>query len=185
MTSRQTSPRLRGKAAQAIAESVIALFFVIVAFLLAWDGLRLFAERQFVEHAAQRAARARSVGLNRFMMEKTARVAAIPASGESMLSRIGGEKMNATVEVGRIPDYLASETPQLARGILDYERWPTIRVDDEVSTSETRVSVSITSPRDDALVSFLDGRGSGRERRVSAEARIESHFPFYMYDGGR
>ncbi len=173
------------KRGQAMAESVIALFFIIVAFLLAWDGMQMLHEKIILTHAAQRAARAKCVGLNRFMVEKTARVAAIPASGEPLLTRIGGERLGLWAELGRIPAYLASETPQEARGILDYSLWDTMSVEGRVSAAKTGMKVTMACPRTDALVRMSPPESRAAGSRMSAEAKIESHYPYYMYDSGR
>lgn len=173
------------KRGQAMAESVIAIFFIIVAFLLAWDGMWMLHEKLILSHAAQRAARAKCVGLNRFMVEKTARVASITASGEPLLSKIGGERMTLDMELGRIPAYLASETPQEARGILDYGLWDTMSVDGRVSAAKTSMKVSMACPRTEELVRMVPTDGANLHPRMSGEAKIESHFPYYMYDSGR
>lgn len=163
---------------QAMIESVLALFFLLVCFFIAWDALKAFETKQFLAHAAARAARARSVGLNAFMVRKTARAAIIPVAGRSLVpasSRID--------EFRRVPNYLAAEDESLARGILDYEKWHTMVLNTHVEALETRAGISVPADSDSTLARLLGT--PGESRLFSAAAAIESHFPLYMDEGGK
>ena len=113
-----------------------------------------FVSRTILNHAAARAARARTVGLNHFMCDKVMRVAAIPNAGKMTMpddasfeeaalraaraqSESEGEfwdwslavspsSQQGEFERARIPDYLASENSARASYILDYDKWDTI-----------------------------------------------------------
>ena len=145
-------------------ETVLAVLCIVAFFHFLFYLSQVALTRTLVDHAAARAARARSVGFNDFMCEKAARVAVIPVAGERLWPE---EDMQ---ELGRIPDYLASQDGAHARGILDYEFWPTFRIDvsrgfGDVIKAETRII------RHD-------------EMKVSGSAEVESHYPLYMIDSG-
>lgn len=145
-------------------ETVLAVLCIVAFFHFLFYLSQVALTRTLVDHAAARAARARSVGFNDFMCEKAARVAVIPVAGERLWPE---EDMQ---ELGRIPDYLASQDGAHARGILDYEFWPTFRIDvsrgfGDVIKAETRII------RHD-------------EMKVSGSAEVESHYPLYMTDSG-
>ena len=123
---------------------------------------RLFAAREILSHAAARAARARTVGFNRWMVEKCARVASIPNAGRlleppfvnedkalremvatlrpgalwSSALGVSPSSLQYSIERARIPEYLASANETRSRWVLDYSNWDTIDVDVPGSLSE-------------------------------------------------
>ncbi len=136
-------------------ESVFVIILTCLVFLAAYQYAHLFACKTVLTHAAARAARARSVGFNQWMIEKSARVAAIPASGRRLTpppsgldpaiaaalnqNRVGDvwdASLRATarspgtqLEVARIPDYMDSINNPTAEQLLDYELWDTLSVE--------------------------------------------------------
>lgn len=144
--------RGRGGAARR-GQAMLESFLVILVISLLLFGLLqvavLFNAREVLHHAAARAARARSVGFNAWMVRKAQRVAAIPNSGallEPLLAapppllranRSLGENWDdaldlrrplprserVQVEQARIPEYLASENAARAAYVLQYEEW--------------------------------------------------------------
>lgn len=128
-------------------------FLVILVISLLLFGLLqiavVFNAREILHHSAARAARARSVGFNSWMVTKAQRVAAIPNSGPMLEpvtapppdllrpNRTPGQHWDealdprhfvsrsarAQVERARIPEYLASENSARAAYILQYEEW--------------------------------------------------------------
>ncbi len=136
-------------------ESCFVLILICLAFFLFFQLCHAFASRDVLDHAAARAARARTVGFNRWMVRKAMRVAAIPNAGRmlepadidagndpvltqalrwmtpgevwDMAIRSAPTSPKIAVESARIPDYLASPHEGQAAVILDYEKW------DEVS----------------------------------------------------
>src|SRR5574344_1993573 len=72
------SPPARSKTPLRGCKHTMLLSFV---FLGLFQFAELFSPRIGLAHAAARAARARAVGFNRFLVEKTARVATIPVAG--------------------------------------------------------------------------------------------------------
>lgn len=153
---------------QAMVETLIAVLAIMALFFGAYRVSRMLAARTLLDHAAARAARAKAVGLNDFMCEKSARVAMIPVAGR----RLWPAADDPFSEASRVPIYLQAEDWPLANGILEYEYWNTMDFDVASESGLSPVaeaSVFISTPDFD-----MEGR-----------AEIESHFPFYMYDQGR
>jgi len=134
-------------------ESCIVIVFLCLLFLGLFQLIHAYVARDVLYHAAARAARAKTVGFNRWMVEKTMRVAAIPNAGsltQPALSTTDQALANALatrkkpgalwdfalrstpqsptigVELARIPDYLASGDAGSADAILDYKDWGTL-----------------------------------------------------------
>jgi hypothetical protein len=139
---------------QAMIESVLVMIVACLCFLALFQYANLFAAKMTLTHAATRAARARTVGLNHWMVEKAARAASIPVSGKSLIpfgvpttptSILQGRRnpgaiwnaalsasptsAKAQLERARIPEYMGSVNSPTSREILNYERW------DEMSLS--------------------------------------------------
>lgn len=136
-------------------ESVFVIILACLCFFAVSQYANLFAAKAVLSHSAARAARARAVGFNRWMVEKSARVAAIPASGRRLTPALAGvdpaladalsrnrvgevwdlalrastRSPGAQLEVGRIPDYMDSVNDPTAANILDYELWDALAVD--------------------------------------------------------
>ncbi len=133
-----------------MVESLVVMLVVLALLFGLLQVAHAFANREILVHAAARAARARTVGFNRWMCEKVLRVAAIPASGRMIEPKIDGSfdsglqdavatkkgwrlwdwavsaspaSERGELEAARIPDYLASENSERAEYILDYELW--------------------------------------------------------------
>ena len=146
-----------GRCGQAMIESVFVIILACLCFFAIFQYANLFAAKTVLSHAAARAARSRSVGFNRWMVEKSARVAAIPASGRRLIPESAGLDPAITaalrenrlgdiwdlalrtdvrspatqLEVGRIPDYMDSDNDATAEYLLDYELWDALSVDIE------------------------------------------------------
>lgn len=136
-------------------ESVFVIILACLCFLAVFQYANLFAAKAVLSHSAARAARSRAVGFNRWMVEKSARVAAIPASGRRLtpvsagidpaitaalnqnragdlweLALRSSTRSPATqLEVARIPDYMDSGNAPTAANLLDYELWDALSVD--------------------------------------------------------
>jgi len=153
--------------AQAMIETVLAVVFLTALFLALMQLSRMAQARVMLDHAAARAARAKAVGFNDFMCVKSARVAMIPVAGERVWPE-GGD----WDEVSRVPVYMGAENEAYARGILEYEYWPTTSISvDSGGGVGSRVHSEVLMETDDF--------------RMDGMAEVESHYPFYMYDQGR
>lgn len=153
---------------QAMVETLIAVIAIMSIFFGAFHLSRLVAARTLLDHAAARAARAKAVGFNDFMCEKSARVAMIPVAGPREWPDPQSEAFD---EVSRVPLYLTAEDWGRANGILEYEYWHTMEFDVRSGAGFAPIAestISISTPDYD-----MEGR-----------AEVESHFPYYMFDQG-
>ena len=82
-----------------MVESIIVLFFLCVIFFLVFDYARLLICHTTLDYAAARAARARAVGFNDFMVLKTARLGAMAVSGECLTRGDGDSAPSAAALV--------------------------------------------------------------------------------------
>lgn len=143
------------QAGQAMVESLFVMIAACLCFFAVFQYAKLYADKAVLEHAAARAARTRAVGFNQFMVEKSARVAAIPASGRRLApaptglnsaisdalrrGRVGeiwdralssnARAPGTYLEVSRVPDYMDSINHPTGGHILDYELWDALSVD--------------------------------------------------------
>ena len=154
------------KRAQAMVETLIAVLVIMIIFTSAFTLSRKLAARTLLDYGAARAARAKAVGFNDFMCFKSARAAIIPVAGKRLWPIESGFD-----EVSRVPIYLASENPARANAILEYEYWNSTDIDVDSDMG--------MAPIAEATVDM-----STKEFDVTGRAKIESHFPFYMYDAG-
>ena len=165
---------------QAMIESVFVIIVACLCFLALFQYANLFAAKMTLTHAATRAARARTVGLNHWMVEKAARAASIPVSGKSLIAfgvpsapstiLLSGKpgsvwdaallaspvSAKAQLERARVPDYMGSENSPTSQEILNYELWEDM-------------SVSLEEPLD------LDGTMAG-----SLEVTVQQRQPLLI-----
>jgi len=137
-----------------MVESVIVMLAVAVFFFALFQYANLLSAKLVLDHSAARAARARTVGLNHWMVEKSAKAAAIPASGKCLTAFTEGDNTSimawlvhnrpgrvwdaalrapansarARLEAARIPEYMDSENGPTGEEVLNYERWESLRV---------------------------------------------------------
>jgi hypothetical protein len=114
-------------------------------FLGVFQLVHAYVARDVLYHAAARAARAKTVGFNAWMVKKTMRVAAIPTAGALLVPTVTSgntglsDALNSMgpgalwdyvlqstpraasldLELARIPEYLASQNSDRAANILD------------------------------------------------------------------
>ena len=186
-------PPAERREGQAMIETVIVVIFLSLTFLWLFQYANLFTTKLVLTHAAARAARAKSVGLNELMVWKSARVATIPVAGKC-LSTFGGDHLTPEQEAARIPEFLAAENYADALGYLDYELWPVTDIEvSETGINGGTVEVSVTQehPRLFDTAEFVSGNaGSDDPARdydpfiVTGTYSIENHYPYYMHDQG-
>ena len=80
---------------QAMVETVVVMFFLCLVFFLGYEYANLFTAHTVVNYAAARAARARAVGFNDFMVTKTIRVATAGVAGACRSHNDGGDDLSA------------------------------------------------------------------------------------------
>lgn len=163
---------------QAMLETVLAVLFITVVFLAVFQFAHMVTVKILLDHAAARAARAKAVGFNDWMCLKSARVAMIPVAGRRIWPEAGEYD-----EASLMPIYLAAENEAHARGVLEYEQWREMdfSVRSEIGIApEAAARIAVEVPR-----FYPDGeRGDSGTARIVGESRIESHYPFYMYNHG-
>ncbi len=172
---------------------------------------QLAAAREIIQHAAARGARAKTVGFNRFMVEKAIRVAAIPNAGrmvepmfvnedralrdllatmrpgelwDEILTNTQPSSVQQDLERARIPDYMSSVNRARAEYILDYEDWDTIGASIPSLVPDGTVfdiRVSQAYPLRIPLHRTFYAADTVDIRGVSS---IEAHYPLYLYDEG-
>ena len=156
-------------------EAVLAVLIVTSVFLVLFRLSHMLTGKILLEHAAMRVARARTVGMNAFMCEKTARVAVMPVAGRRLWP--DGDDFDHGVERGRVPIYLASPDPSVARGILEYEGWSRLDVRPGDGT-DSRVELGFSL--------FGEGDGCGADTfSLEGQAGVEANCTYYMNDQGR
>ncbi|MGQ9662154.1 MAG: hypothetical protein ACUVWX_07435 [Kiritimatiellia bacterium] len=200
-------PRTRTSPGQALIESCIAVALICIVFFGLFQLSQLAVGREVLHHAAARAARARTVGFNRWMVTKCARVALIPNAGKMLepqtdfapsplldmvLNLKPGELWDEAlrsyptspqyeIERVRIPEYLASRNPGRAAATLDYEDWDHIAVQDITDAtkihSRARQEYPLRIPLHRAFYATDDVTLEG-------ESHIENHYSLYIDDRG-
>ena len=144
-----------------MVETVFTIILTTLLFLALFQYAQLFSSKIILTHAAARAARARTVGFNRWVMLKSARVASIPAAGRRLVPAYSGVDPAITaalhenrvgdiwdlalhsntrspgimLERGRIPEYMGTVNGPTAERLLDYELWDGLSVDIDESLS--------------------------------------------------
>ena len=111
------------KAGQAMVEAILVLLFLFLAFYTVFQFADNFRAKLLVDYAASRVARARTVGMNDYMLEKTADIATMAAAGECYTETDTGRRLSARGLIARSGDYLACEYGAQARQVLDFELW--------------------------------------------------------------
>lgn len=150
---------------QALFETLLAVLFLTAIFFGLFSLSRRLAAQTLLDYAAARAARARAVGLNKFMCRKSARVATIPVAGQIIHPASIGD----ADEVARAAVYMVAGDESIAAGVLDYAGWHKMEQDYGDKGDEIHAKVSLPY-----------GEGN-----ITGEAKIESHWPYYMEDGGQ
>lgn len=149
---------------QAMLESLLAAIFVSLLFFALFWFSRLLTVKIVLNHAAARAARARSVGLNDFVCAKAARAATISVAGKCLwaMDHAGGEVPTDTL-VHLIPQYMMREDSSSAAGCLDFEYWHSLDVDPGRDT-QVKMDFKVLD-----IPTSLEGR-----------SKIEEHYHDYL-----
>ena len=151
-------------------ETVLAVFFISLAFVVLFRLSYMLTVKILLEHAAMRVARARSVGFNDFMCRKIARAAVIPVAGRRLWPT-GDDAIDWEMERSRLPIYMIANTEAIARGVLEYEGWGRLSVAPGNGT-DTKVSLGFS----------LFGKSDAF--RLNGKAGVEDNAGLYMQDGG-
>ena len=194
-----------------LIEACLALAIICLVFLGMFQVSRVLAARDTLNHAAARAARARTVGFNQWMVHKVARVAAIPnagrmlepvydSSGPDLRAAITGERAGtvwdrvlrgdlwpsfaqARLEIARVPEYLAAANHARADYILNYEDWDSVHVVDGGSAIDVLLDIRVAQEYPLKIPVSGSFYADG-EVRLVGESAIENHYPLYLEDMG-
>ncbi len=176
----------RPRRGQAMLETLLVVLLVCLLLFGLMQAAFVFNAKEVLHHSAARAARAKAVGFNNWMVSKSQLVAAIPNSGallepvvdapqpfldpdlppganwDRAVSRAAGARRPAKtpLELARIPEFLASDNHLRGAAILDYEEW-------------ANRSFDVSVARSGALAAALGGSGTVR-------ATVRQRFPLQM-----
>jgi hypothetical protein len=200
---------------QALVETCVVMAITILLFFGILMLARLLMASEILSHAAARGARAKTVGFNRWMIEKVIRVASIANAGEitePAFDRtdpvLGGEMAAASssgdlwdrllritptsrqydLERVKIPEYLASQTRGEALYVLNYSDWDTITATypGSVPPSLLHVDVRQTFWMTNSLANpVYQAFYGGDSIPLRGTADIENHYGYYIDDGNR
>ncbi len=166
------------KAGQAMVETTLALILLCLVFFVVYEYAHLLVAHTVLDYAAARAARARAVGFNDFMVTKTVRVATLATAGQCLVEDDAGEQLSTGALVSRMGTYLACESEADVRAVLDFELWNSARLgwscadlggESFALTVWQRRPLYGEDDETDATLYSLEGR-----------AEIEDHAGFYL-----
>jgi len=187
---------------QAMIESIAVMLLTCICFFGIFQMAQGFADKTILSHAAARAARARTVGFNTWMVAKVARVAAIPAAGRRVTPASAGvdpilrgliasgdpgaiwdaaltsapSTQNASLERSLIPMYLDSINGPRAENILNYEGWDKMVVDTQEDLLGDQGQIDVSVRMRLPLMVNLDALREGEMDEGGEEAVIRSNF---------
>ena len=207
-----TSVPPRRKTGQSLIESCLAIALICLVFMGLYQIARLFAGREVLQHAAARAARAKTVGFNWWMVRKSVLVAAIPNAGrmteppfenidtflraavsnmppgqlwDVLLHDVTPPSLQYVIERSRIPDFMASDDEWQGRNILNYADWDTIRGPAFMPSdpSVTNVLIEMRVGQEYPLwVPMHRLYYAADSVNLDGNSTLENHYPLYLDD---
>ena len=175
------------KAGQAMVESILVLFFLFLAFYTVFQFADNFRAKLLVDYAASRVARARTVGMNDYMLEKTADIATMAAAGECHTRKADGERLYTGDLINRSGDYLEREYQEQARKVLDFELWRNGKTQAVCPLAGSKLTAHVIQlrPQFFDLGSYLFGMppvdtDNAPNARIEGEYSIEAHYPDWI-----
>ncbi|MGN0852261.1 MAG: TadE/TadG family type IV pilus assembly protein [Kiritimatiellia bacterium] len=186
-----TDARVGRKRGQAMVETVVVLVFLLFAFFAVFQFADNLRAKLLCEYAAGRCARAGTIGMNEFMVTKTARIATMAAAGECLTRDDAGGSLDTGVLVGRSPSYLECEDEAAAEQELDFDYWRNGRTHARCVRAGAKIVATVTQRRpqffdlaawlQDGAASTADADGDGPpEATITGTASIEAHCPDWM-----
>ncbi|MGN0847222.1 MAG: hypothetical protein ACI4RA_07550 [Kiritimatiellia bacterium] len=172
------------RAGQAMIETIVVLFFTCLVFFAVYEYASLLTARTVLDYAAARAARARTVGFNDFMVTKTVRVATLSTAGRCLTQDDDGGELSTGALVSRMGSYLESEYEADVRGILDFELWEGDKLGwtcSEPGGPASALTMRVWQRRPLYGASFAEESGGEAPlHSLESVAEIEGHYPFYL-----
>ncbi len=166
-------------------ETTIVLFFLCMVFFWVYEYTTILTNHTVLDYAAARAARARTVGFNDFMITKTVRVASMSTAGRCRTQDDEGNDLSTGALVSRMGSYLQAENDAETRGILDFPFWEGSKLgwtSSEPGGDVNEITMRVWQRRplygngEDQEDAAIDGR----LYLIQGEAKIEGHYPFYL-----
>ena len=166
-------------------ETVIVLFFLCMVFFWVYEYTTILTNHTVLDYAAARAARARTVGFNDFMITKTVRISTMATAGRCLTQDDEGNALSTGTLVSRMGSYLQAENDAETSGILDFPYWRGHHLGWDCSepggdVNELIMRVWQSRPLYGNGEDAEDAAIDGRDYKLTGEARIEGHYPFYL-----
>ena len=178
------------KAGQAMVEAIFVLFFLFMAFYTVFQFADNFRAKLLVDYAASRVARARTVGMNDYMLEKTADIATMAAAGECYTRTDVGRRLGTRDLINRSGDYLACEYGAQAQQVLDFELWRNGKTQVTCPLSGSKLTAYVIQLRPQFfdlgnIGSYLSGtppvdKDDAPHAHIKGEFSIEAHYPDWI-----
>lgn len=179
------------KRGQAMVETIVVLVFLLFAFFALFQFADNLRAKLLCEYAAGRCARAATIGLNEFMVTKTARIATMAAAGECLTKDGSGHALETGALVGRSPSYLECVNEAAAEQELDFDYWRNGRTHAQCVRSGSKIVATVTQKRPQFfdLVAWVNGETAFRnddddngpsDATITGTASIEAHSPDWM-----
>ena len=181
----------RNRAGQAMVETIIALLFVLFAFLAVFQYADNLRAKLLLNYAAFRCARARTVGYNDYKLLKMVRLATMSAAGECLVTDDSGGPLATGGLRARMKTYLGCRFDGAARNVLDFDYWQNDRTPEPIcrlSGNKLIVTTEQRRPQFFDVFTFFGGSQSvfspedddRPTRNLHGEASIEAHYPGYL-----
>ncbi|MEI6787884.1 MAG: hypothetical protein WCL49_05340 [bacterium] len=166
-------------------ESCIVVALVCLLFFCIFQLSQLFAAQEVLNYAAGRGARARTVGFNHFMVEKTIRVGAIPNAGRLINPvHTGGPSGQYAIESARIPLYLGGESEGMLKAILDYSAWDTIIFGASSSLGDGTLQQNIEQEVSLTNNPFHRAFYASDSITLKGDCTLDEHYSLYLDEAG-
>jgi hypothetical protein len=172
---------------QAMVETILVLFFFLIAFFLVFQFADNLRARLLCDYAAGCVARARTVGLNDFMLLKTARIATLPAAGVCTVKTPSGAPLSTQNLINRSGDYLACTYEAQAQRVLDFSFWQSGRTQVSCPLAGDLLTASVTQRRPQFfpltlpwLTGRVDPASDSAEAVLTGTSSLEAHYPDWI-----
>ena len=179
------------RAGQAMVETIIALLFVLFAFLAVFQYADNLRTKLLLNYAAFRCARARTVGYNDYKVLKMTRLATMAAAGECLVADDRGQTLSTGGMCARMKTYLGCRFDGAAQNVLDFDYWRNGRTPAPVCRLSGNRLIVTTEQRRPQFFDVFAFFGGGKSvfnpededrpvRNLQGEAAIEAHYPAYL-----
>ena len=172
-----------------MVETIIVMVFLLFAFFAIFQFADNLRAKLLCEYAAGRCARAATIGLNEFMVTKTARIATMAAAGECLTKNEDGNALGTGALINRSGAYLECENEAQAEQELDFTFWRNGRTSAHCSRTGAKIVASVTQRRPQFFDlsawlrgqrAFAEDEKSPSDATITGTASIEAHYPDWM-----